>query len=176
MSKDFIDWHLVESKSSTLLSLLKEAWRYQLPVEDSNKAEEANPPLMNPDLPETLIVMQKYLTKFLQPTPMEWPLLVSFGIPYVRDLRGLNHMQSRKHFIGETFLDLLLSHMSYYIHQYAPYNEEGSHIENYHYLADLSIIVYQNHFLKQIDSKFYLDNEAKWSLIYLEPRNRDQCK
>ena len=120
MSKDFINWHLVESKSSTLLSLLKEAWRYQLSVEDSNEAEEANLPSMNPDLPESLVVIQKHLTKFLQPMLMVWPLPVSFGIPYIGDLRGLNHIQSRKHFIGRTFFNLLLSHMSYYIHQYAP--------------------------------------------------------
>ena len=120
MSKDYINWHLVELKSSTPLSLLKEAWRYQLLVEDSDEAEEVNLPLMNLDLLKTLKVIQKHLIKFLQLMPIVWPLLVFFSIPYVRDLRSLNHIQSRKHFISRTFLDLLLSHISYYVHQYAP--------------------------------------------------------
>ena len=118
MSKDFINWHLVELRSSTPLSLLQEVWRYQLPVEDSDKREEVNLPSTNLDLPETLIAIQKHLTEFLQPTLIVWPLLVSFSIPYIEDLRGLNYIQSRQHFIGRNFFDLLLSHTSYYVHQY----------------------------------------------------------
>ena len=136
---------------------------------------------MNLDLPETLKVIQKHLTKFLQPTSMVWPLPVSFSVPYIRDLRGLNHIQSRKHFIDRTLFDLLLSHMSYYVHQYAPCSspflyDEGSHMENCHYLSNLDIIINEEQFLKQIDSKCYLDNKAKWSLIYPKSRNRDQHK
>ena len=84
---------------------------------------------------------------------MVWPLPVSFDIPYVRDLRGLNHIQSRKHFIGGTFFNVLLSHTSHYVHQYAPcsipflYDEEGSHLEYCHYLPNLDIITYEEQFL-----------------------------
>ena len=153
MSKHFINWHLIELKRLTLLPLLKKAWRYQLPVEDSDEVEENNLPSTNPDLLKTLIVMQKHLTEFLQSTLMVWPFLVSFSVPYVGDLRGLNHTQSRQHFISGTFFDLLLSHISFYIQQYVPcsspllYDEEGSYMENYHYLSDLGIITYEKHFL-----------------------------
>ena len=182
MSEDYINWHLIELNSSTPLSLLKEAWRYQLPVEDSNETEEVNLPLTILDLLETLIVMQKHLTEFLQLMLMMWPLLMSFSVPYVGDLRGLNHIQSRKHFISGTFFDLLLSHTSYYVHHYTPcsspflYDEEGSHMENCNYLSNLGIVINEEQFLTQVDSKFYLDNKTKWSLIYLGPRNRDQHK
>ena len=151
-------------------------------MEESDEVKEVNLPLMNPGLLETLVVMQKHLTKSLQPTPMVWPLLVSFSILYIGNLGGLNHIQSRKHFIGRTFFHLLLSHMSYYVHQYTPcsnpflYDEEGSHMENCHYLPHLGIITHEEQFLRQVDSKFYLDNEVKWNIIYPEPRNRDQCK
>ena len=127
---------------------------YQLPMEDSNKAEEVNLPSTNLDLLEILKVIQKHLTKFLQLTQIVWPLPVSFGIPYIGDLKGLNHIQSRKHFIGRTFFDLLLSHTSYYVHQYASYfipllyDKKGSLMENRHYLPNNGIIMNKEQFLR----------------------------
>lgn len=88
--------------------------------------------------------------------------------------KRLNHILSRKHFIDGTFLDLLLSHMSVYVHQDAScsspflYKEEGSQMENYHYYSTTGISTYKKYFLEWVDSKFYLDNEAKWMIIYLD--------
>ena len=119
MSKDSIDWHLVESKSSMPINLLRQACDYYLPMVEHGEEPQTS---MNPELPEILEILQEKIDLFLQRTPMVWPLPVSFGVPYVGNLRGLNHIPSRKHFIGGTFLDLFLSQTQPSNHFYHSYS------------------------------------------------------
>ena len=173
MSKDSIDWHLVELKSSTPINLLKNAWDYHLPMVENDEE-----PLQNQNLPEILRILQDHLESFLQKMPMVWPLPVSFGVPYIRNLRGLSHIPSRKHFIGGTFLDLYLSQtdpLNHFYHSCSDpilYDQGDTCLYNFHYFPTTGILFYEKLFLTQVDSKFYLENEARWSVIYPSPRIR----
>ena len=153
------------------IHLLKNAWNYHLPMKSDEEP-------LNQNLPEILRILQEHLESFLQKMPMVWPLPVSFGVPYVGNLRGLSHIQSRKHFIGRTFLDLYLSQtdsLNHFYHSCSDpilYDQGDTCLHNSHYFPTTGILFYKKLFLIRVDSKFYLDNEARWSIIYPTPKIR----
>ena len=150
MSQDSIDWHLVESKSSTPINLLKKAWNYHLLMVESDEEPQL---LVNLGFPEILRILQEHLNEFLQKTPMVWPLPVSFSVPYVRNLRGSNYIPSRKHFIGGTFLNLYLSRTEPSNHFYHScsdpilYDRRDTCPHNSHYFSTTGILFYKKSLL-----------------------------